>query len=114
VELILPFLMLVAVAYLFVVVPRRQQARRTADLNAHLSAGVEVITTAGVIGKVLRVDADEVQLEIAPGVVIRLLKGGIGKILTPDEATALADPNPGGTSADEGGMGSGPASPKSH
>lgn len=111
-ELILPFLMLLAVAYLFVVVPRRQQARRAADLGANLKAGVEIITTAGVIGKVVRVDEDEVQLEIAPGVVIRLLKGAIGKILTPDESAALAD-GP-GESVDEGGAGSGPASPTSH
>jgi hypothetical protein len=43
---------------------------------------------------VLRVDEDEVQFEIAPGVVIRLLHGAIGKILTPEQA--------------------GPASPTSH
>jgi len=116
VELILPVLMLAAVAYLLVVVPRRQQARRAADLKAHLAVGVELITTAGVFGQVRRVDEDEVQLEIAPGVVIRLLKGAIGKILTPEEAAQLADGPVGRdrTSTDEGGKGGGPASPESH
>lgn len=114
-ELILPVIMLLAVAYFFVVLPRRAQARRKADLDANLKAGVPIITTFGVIGTVLRVDEDEVQLEIAPGVVIRLLHGAIGKILTPEQAA----PRPAGAvgageSTDDGGKGSGPAAPKSH
>ena len=90
-ELILPVIMLLAVAYFFVVVPKRAQARRQADLDANLKAGILIITTFGVIGTVLRVDEDEVQLEIAPGVTIRLLHGAIGKILTDEQAT----PRPG-------------------
>ena len=114
-ELILPLIMLLAVAYFFVVVPRRQQARRKADLDANLKAGIPIITTFGVIGTVLRVEEDEVALEIAPGVVIRLLHGAIGRILTPEEAAPRSSGAVGaGESADDGGKGSGPAAPSSH
>lgn len=114
-ELILPVVMLLAVAYFFVVVPKRAQARRKADLDANLKAGVSIITTFGVIGTVLRVDEDEVQLEIAPGVVIRLLQGAVGKILTPEQAAPRPAGSVGaGESMDDGGAGSGPAAPTSH
>ena len=113
-EAILPLVLILAAFYLLILGPRRAQARRAADLKAHLRPGVEVITAAGVIGKVSRVEEDEVHLEIAPGVVIRLLKGAVGKILDPEDAAAAAaasgDTSDSAETTDEGGKGSGPAS----
>lgn len=117
-EVLLPLILILAAFYLLILGPRRAQARRAADLNAHLRPGVEIITTAGVLGRVTRVDEDEVHLEIAPGVVIRLLKGAVGKILDPQDAAAAAelpgDSSAAGDTTDEGGKGSGPASSTSH
>lgn len=125
-EAILPLVLILAAFYLLILGPRRAQARRAADLRTKLHPGVEIITTAGVIGTVTRVDEDEVQLEIAPGVVIRLLKGAIGKILDLDEPGSPAGRELSGEAAhgvdapdavettDDGGKGSGPASSTSH
>lgn len=116
-EVLLPLILILAAFYLLILGPRRAQARRAADLNAHLRPGVEIITTAGVLGRVTRVDEDEVHLEIAPGVVIRLLKAAVGKILDPQDAPAAdvpGDTPAPGDSTDEGGKGSGPASSTSH
>ncbi len=111
-ELILPFLLIFAAFYLLILGPRRAQARRAADLEKNLRPGVELITTSGIFGTVTRVDEEEVRLEIAPGVEIRLLKGAIGKFLDPDAGgtdgsatTALP-----GEKTDESGSGSGPSS----
>ncbi|HUR74851.1 MAG TPA: preprotein translocase subunit YajC [Sporichthya sp.] len=107
-EATVPILLLAAAFYLLVARPMMTRSRRAQEIKAHLKPGVEIITTAGVIGKVLRVDEDEVQLEIAPGVAIRLLSGAVGKILDP------ADPTKSDAKAkDEGGEGTGPASPTS-
>lgn len=116
-EVLLPLILILAAFYLLILGPRRAQARRAADLNAHLRPGVEIITTAGVLGRVTRIDEDEVHLEIAPGVVIRLLKGAVGKILDPQDAAAGELPgesSAAGDTTDEGGKGSGPASSTSH
>jgi preprotein translocase subunit YajC len=123
VEAILPLVLILAAFYLLILGPRRAQARRAADLKANLRPGVEIITTAGVVGTVTRVDEDEVQLEIAPGVVIRLLKGAVGKILDPDDPGSPAGREVPGDAieapdavetTDDGGKGSGPASSASH
>ncbi len=117
-EAILPLVLILAAFYLLILGPRRAQARRAADLKAHLRPGVEIITTAGVFGTVTRVDEDEVQLEIAPGVVIRLLKGAIGKVLDPNDpnaSTAAPDsPAEAVETTDDGTKGSGPASSTSN
>lgn len=92
---------LVVAFYLLIVRPTQLRNRRAADLKAHLVAGADIITTAGMFGRVLSVDDDEVQLEIAPGVVVRLLTGAVGKILmdgdrqAPSESTGEVDPDSG-------------------
>ena len=104
-EALVPGFVLAVAFYLLVARPMMMRQRRNADLKANLKPGVEIITTSGFFGKVLRVDEDEVQLEIAPGVVIRLLTGAVGKILDPADAAAKAK--------DAGGTGEDPASPTS-
>ena len=47
--------------------------------------GVEVMTTAGLFATVHAVTDDEVQLEVAPGVVQRYAKGAVLRIVTPPE-----------------------------
>ena len=115
-EAILPLVLIAAAFYLLIIRPTQMRARRAKDLKDHLKPGVEIITTAGVFGTVLRVEEDEVHLEIAPGVVIRMLTGAVGKMLDPAEAANSVEggPSAAGETADDGGTGSGPASPTSH
>ena len=50
--------------------PARLQQRRTAQLQAELAVGDEVIISAGIFGTVTALEDDTVRLEIAPGTVI--------------------------------------------
>ncbi len=119
-EAILPLALILAAFYLLIIRPTQMRARRAKDLKDNLRPGVEIITTAGVFGTVQRVEDDELHLEIAPGVVIRMLTGAIGKILDPAEVagseakTGDGAPSGAGEAADDGGMGPGPSSPSSH
>ncbi|MGQ0631752.1 MAG: preprotein translocase subunit YajC [Sporichthyaceae bacterium] len=105
-EAILPITLLLLAFYLLVLRPTQARNRRAADLRDHLTPGVQIITTAGVFGRVESVSEDEVALEIAPGVVVKLLKGAVGRIIPADEAdtdaapeqSAASDPDEGPTS----------------
>lgn len=61
--LLLPLLLL-----FFVMSRGRKQQRQMAELQASLSPGLEVITTAGLHARVVEVHDTTVVLEIAPGV----------------------------------------------
>jgi preprotein translocase subunit YajC len=50
--------------------PARVQQRRTAELQAELEVGDEVIISAGIFATVVALEDDKVKLEIAPGTVI--------------------------------------------
>jgi preprotein translocase subunit YajC len=81
----LPLVILAVLFYALVLRPskrRQQQAARTAD---SLQPGVEIITTAGMLATVHAVEDKHVLLEIAPGVVVRYVKGAVARVVPPDE-----------------------------
>lgn len=79
--LLLPILM---VAALFaVMLPQRRRMRAHQAMQQSVSAGVSVMTTSGIHGTVVAVEGDVVRLEISAGVVIRLAKGAIARIVEP-------------------------------
>lgn len=77
-----PILILVAmlaVFWLFAIRPARARQAKQRELINELSPGQEVMTTAGVFGTIKDIDGDTVHLEIAPGVVIRIVKLAIAE-----------------------------------
>ena len=70
-----------AVAYFFFLRPRSQAARRQRETLTELSAGDEVLTGAGIFGRVLDVEGDRVTIETAPGTRITVLRSTIARKL---------------------------------
>ncbi len=70
--------------WLLVVVPqRRSRRKRESELDA-ITPGDEVVTAGGIIGTVRAVeDADELRLEIAPDVEVRLARRAVAAVLGP-------------------------------
>lgn len=52
-----------------------------------LTPGTRVMTTTGLFATVVAIDADDVILEVAPGVETRWVKAAIGRVLTPVDDT---------------------------
>jgi len=82
-ESLLPLLLLAVLFYLLVLRPAQRRQRAAAAVVSALRPGAQVMTTAGLYGTIRTVDDDSVQLEIAPGVVVRLVKQAVGKVVTP-------------------------------
>jgi preprotein translocase subunit YajC len=80
---VLLFAIIIAVIYMLVLAPARNRKQRDLDIKEHLKPGVNVLTTAGIFGRVESVTEDEMHLEIAPGVVVRFHTTALRKILIP-------------------------------
>ena len=50
-----------------------------------LAVGKEIVTAGGLYGTITRVDADEVGLEIADGLEVRVAKRAVAGIMSADE-----------------------------
>jgi preprotein translocase subunit YajC len=88
----LPIILIGVVFYLLIMRPARNRQRKQAELMSTLMPGTQVMTTAGVYGTIVSVDDDDAELEIAPGVVIRVVKAAIGKVIQPEPAPDDAPP----------------------
>ena len=91
------FLLYAAMAagfYFLVIRPRRTQMQRAKAVQSSIGVGTEVITTAGVYGRIVAENEDDtVLLEIAPGVPIRIARAAIARPINPvvAEDTAAVD-----------------------
>ncbi len=89
-------LVLIFVVFYFLLI--RPQQKKVKDHRAMLDAvkrGDVVVTTGGLIGKVVNVDTNEIGLEIAPNVRVKAVKGMIAEIRAktePASGDAPAEP----------------------
>ena len=90
---LLPIL-LIGVAFWFLILrPQRQRQKAQAQMLESIAPGTEVMTTAGVFGTVVSSSAEELRLEVAPGVVMRMLPAAVSKIVTPVEVAPPVTPD---------------------
>ena len=93
-DLLLQFLPLVALMVLFYFLLIRPQQRRMKQHRAMIEAvkrGDTVVLASGVIGKVTKVDEAEIQVEIATGTTVRVVKGMLSDVRTRGEPAPAND-----------------------
>lgn len=72
-QLLLP-LVLLGLMWVLLVRPQQQRVRRQRELIASLEVGDEVVTAGGMVGRIVALEGDEVRLEVAPGVTLRVVR----------------------------------------
>ena len=77
---ILPLIFMFAIFYFLLIRPQQKKAKEHRALLEALTKGDQVVTAAGIHGKVSAIDGDVVSLEIAQGVVVKITKGYIASI----------------------------------
>ena len=76
---------MVVLAYLILILPTQVQNRRVRNMQRNLAVGDEVVTVGGVVGRVRDLSEEEVRLEVAPGVEMRVLRGAISRVISSDD-----------------------------
>ncbi|MDH6247183.1 preprotein translocase subunit YajC [Mycobacterium sp. OTB74] len=86
----LPLLIVMGGFMFFASRRQRKQMQATIDLHESLKVGDRVHTTSGLQGTIARIDDDNVDLEIAPGVVTTWMKLAVRDRIEP-QAPEAAD-----------------------
>ena len=91
---LLPIALIFVVFYFLLIRPQQKKARAHRELVAALRRGDRVVTAGGIMGVVAKVSNDqEVLVEIAEGVRVRMVRSQITDVLTkPQPASAAAAP----------------------
>jgi len=90
----LPIIIIVVIFMLiYMTMTRRSRARQAAQQQTNLVPGTPVRTTSGMYGTVTSiVDNDDVLVEVAPGVTIRMMKRAV--VPLPQDASMGSPPDP--------------------
>ena len=79
----LPIVGMVAIFWFLIIRPQMRQQKAHRDKVAAVKKGDQVVTAGGHLGKVIKVDEQYAEIEIAPGVKVKAVKSTIGDIVPP-------------------------------
>ena len=97
----LPLIILAVLFYALVLRPAQRRQRQAAQVSNSLEVGAEVMTTAGMLATIHAVTDSHVELEVAPGVVVRFVRSAVAKVVPPsDESDDTVDTDDGAGSDD--------------
>ncbi|HZT18878.1 MAG TPA: preprotein translocase subunit YajC [Dongiaceae bacterium] len=92
---ILPLIAIAAIFYFMMIRPQQKKMKDHRAMVAAVKRGDRVVTSGGIIGVISKVvDEAEVQLEIAEGVRVRILRSSINDVLTRSEPAKAQDNAP--------------------
>ena len=73
-RLLVQFAVIFGVFYLFLIRPQQKKLKQHQAMQESVARGDVIITSGGVIGKVVKSDKEDVDVEIADGVVVKVIR----------------------------------------
>ena len=86
-----PLLLILVLGYFMIWRPQQKRAKDQRDMINAVKRGDTVVLSSGIIGKVSRVEDAEVQVEIATGVNVKVVKSMISDVRTRGEPAPAND-----------------------
>ena len=75
-----PLLFIFVIFYFLLIRPQSRRVKEHRDMISAVKRNDIAVTSGGLIGKVTKVDETEVELEIAPGTKVRVVKSMLGEV----------------------------------
>jgi preprotein translocase subunit YajC len=79
----LPIIGMVAIFWFLLIRPQMRQQKVHREKIAGVKKGDQVVTAGGIVGKVIKVDDNYAEIEIAQGVKVKAVKSTLGDIIPP-------------------------------
>ncbi|KRS15848.1 preprotein translocase subunit YajC [Roseovarius indicus] len=81
-----PLILIFAIMWFLLIRPQQKKLKEHKAMVQALRRGDQVVTQGGLIGKVSKVkDEDEIEVEIAQGVKVRVVKSTVAQVLSKTE-----------------------------
>jgi preprotein translocase subunit YajC len=88
---LVPLILIFVIFYFLLIRPQQKRVKEHRAMLEALRRGDTVVTGGGLIGKVYRVEDNEVQVELADNVRVRVVKGTITEVRAKGEAQPAND-----------------------
>ena len=83
-----PLILIFAIMYFLLIRPQQKKLKDHKAMVAALRKGDQVVTQGGIIGKVYKAGETEVEVDIADGVRVRVVRSTITQVLNKTEPAA--------------------------
>ena len=77
---LMPLLLIFVIFYFLLIRPQQKRLKAHREMVAAVRRGDTVVTSGGIVGKAAKVSDDEVQVEIAEGVRVRVVKSTLSEV----------------------------------
>ena len=82
----IPLILIFAIMYFLLIRPQQKKVKEHQNMVASLRRGDQVVTQGGLIGKITKVkEENEIEVEVADGVKVRVLQNTIAQVLSKTE-----------------------------
>jgi preprotein translocase subunit YajC len=85
---ILPWLLIFIIFYMLMIRPQQKRVKQHQAMIAAVKKGDEVVTGGGIRGRVTKATDDEVEVEIANGVRVKVIKSTLTHVITANSKPA--------------------------
>jgi preprotein translocase subunit YajC len=87
----IPLILIFAIMYFLLIRPQQKKMKEHQNMVQNLRRGDQVVTQGGLIGKVVKVkENNELELELAEGVKVRVVQSTIAQVLSKTEPATEA------------------------
>ncbi|WP_298958274.1 preprotein translocase subunit YajC [uncultured Methylobacterium sp.] len=89
---VVPFVLIFVIMYFLILRPQQRKAKQHQDMVRNVRRGDTVVTSGGILGRVSKVtdEASEIEVEIAEGVRVKVVRGMIAEVRAKGEPVKAA------------------------
>ncbi|MEH3144210.1 MAG: preprotein translocase subunit YajC [Methylobacterium frigidaeris] len=89
---VVPFVLIFVIMYFLILRPQQRKAKQHQDMVRNVRRGDTVVTNGGILGRVSKVtdEASEIEVEIAEGVRVKVVRGMIAEVRAKGEPVKAA------------------------
>jgi preprotein translocase subunit YajC len=73
----LPLLIIMAIFYVLLILPAQRRQKKTQEMISALKNGDKVVTSGGLLGTIVGMEGDSIQLRIADQVKVKVLRSAV-------------------------------------
>jgi len=89
-SLIVPTMLIIGIMYFLMIRPQQRRLKEHQAMIAAIRRGDTIVTSGGILGKVTKVEDQELQVEIADGVKVKVLRSTVSEVRNKGEAAPAA------------------------
>jgi len=91
ISLFLPLLLIMGVFWFLILRPQQKKIKQHQEMLANLRRGDTIITAGGLIGKVVKINGDDITVELADGVRVKVRRPYIAEVRVKGEPVEAAN-----------------------